>query len=91
MRAMRFTWSHPEPARRNGLITSYNLTCFSITPGRESFLTQVYTVDQLDSYTFIVPNFRPVTVYTCQVFAINSAGRGPAAETNITTPEDGED
>ena len=87
-RNVTFTWTLPLLADRNGNITSYNLTCISTTVGREAFLTRVYTPAESNRYT--LPGFRPNTMHSCRVFAINSAGRGPEADLTFTTLQDGE-
>ena len=86
-RNVTFTWLLPILTERNGIITSYNLTCVTTAIGREASLTRLYTVTESNLYT--LSGFRPATGYTCQVFAINSAGRGPEANATLTTFQDG--
>ena len=86
-RNVTFTWLLPVLTERNGNITSYNLTCVSTTTRREAVLTRVYPVAESNSYT--ITELKPDTSYTCQVFAINSVGRGPTANLSLTTQPDG--
>ena len=86
-RSITFSWDLPIITERNGNITSYNLTCVSTITGREAFLTRVYPVSESNAYT--LTGFKPATHYTCRVFAINSAGRGPEVAISRTAFEDG--
>ena len=81
-RNLTFMWLPPIITERNGVITSYNLTCVNTT-----FLTRVYQA--ADSNLYLLTGFKPFTHYSCRVFAINSAGRGPEANISLTTFEDG--
>ena len=75
-----FSWSPPPVALRNGVITSYTLSC-SPSP---SSLSQ--TPSQPGPLT--VAGFSPDTFYTCSVVASNSRGSGPPANTSFTTQQD---
>ena len=86
-RNLTFMWLPPIITERNGVITSYNLTCVNTTAGREAFLTRVYPATESNLY--LLTGFKPFTGYTCRVFAINRAGRGPQATISKTTFEDG--
>ena len=86
-RNVTFTWLLPILTERNGIITSYNITCVTTAIGRETSLTRVYMIVESNLYT--LSGFKPATGYTCQVFAINSAGRGPEANITLTTLQDG--
>ena len=69
---------------RNGRITGYNLTCFITDTSRIGQISDIYPPQ--DMYT--LSGFRPGTMYTCQVTAMNSAGSGPAANITAQAPED---
>ena len=47
----------------------------------------VFQPDDMNMYS--LSGFRVVTVYSCSVSAINSAGTGPSADLTITTGESG--
>ena len=79
-RQVNFSWSPPPVTQRNGVITSYTLSC-SPSP---SSLPQ----SPSQSGTLTVAGFSPDTSYTCSLVASNSYGSGPAANTSFTTLED---
>ena len=83
-RVIEFTWSPPEPTRRNGRITSYFLTC-SVSLNGDGRISGSYPPQE--SYT--LSGFRPGTQYTCRVIAMNAAGSGPPALTMPTSADDG--
>ena len=76
-RQVNFSWSPPPVTQRNGVITSYILSC-SPSP---SSLPQ----SPSQSGTLTVAGFSPDTSYTCSLVASNSQGSGPAANTSFTT------
>ena len=78
-REVVFSWSPPPVTQRNGVITSYNLSC-SLSP---SFLPQ-----QTPSGPLTVAGFTLDTAYSCSVVATNSQGSGPPATTSFTTQQD---
>ena len=79
-RQVTFSWSPPPVALRNGVITSYTLSC-SPSP---SSLPQ--SPSQPDPLT--VAGFSPDTSYSCSVVASNSRGSGPPANISFTTQQD---
>ena len=79
-RQVVFSWSPPPVAQRNGVITSYTLSC-SPSP---SSLPQ--SPSQSGSLT--VTGFSPDTSYSCSVVATNSQGSGPPANITFTTQQD---
>ena len=79
-RQVNFSWSPPPVTQRNGVITSYTLSC-SPSP---SSLPQ----SPSQSGPLTVAGFSPDTSYTCSVVANNSQGSGPAASISFTTLED---
>ena len=78
-REVMFSWFPPPVTQRNGVITSYNLSC-SPSP---SFLPQ-----QTPSGPLTVTGFTPDTAYSCSLVATNSQGSGPSATTSFTTQQD---
>ena len=76
-RQVNFSWSPPPVTQRNGVITSYTLSC-SPSP---------FSLPQSPSQsgTLTVAGFSPDTSYTCSLVASNSQGSGPAANTSFTT------
>lgn len=76
-----FSWDPLPILDRNGMIVSYSLACDS-TRGS---VTQLFSI----AGSFPVTGFWPDTVYRCNLWASNSAGRGPAVERSITTLDDG--
>ena len=82
-RNMTFSWSPPAPSLRNGVITSYSLSCVS-EGGRNSISNQ-YTA----AGTFTLGGFTPATSYNCSISARNSQGSGPATHRVVTTLDDG--
>ena len=79
-RQVNFSWSPPPVALRNGVITSYTLSC-SPSP---SSLPQ----SPSQPGTLTVAGFSPDTSYSCSVVASNSQGFGPPANTSFTTQQD---
>ena len=79
-RKVTVSWSPPPVALRNGVITSYTLSC-SPSP---SSLPQ--SPSQPGPLT--VAGFSPDTSYSCSVVASNSQGSGPPANTSFTTQQD---
>ena len=76
-RQVVFSWSPPPVAQRNGVITSYTLSCSPSLPQSPS-----------QAGALNVTGFSPDTAYTCSVVATNSEGSGPAATVNFTTQQD---
>ena len=79
-RQANFSWSPPPVALRNGVITSYTLSC-SPSP---SFLPQ----SPSQSGPLTVAGFSPDTSYFCSVLASNSVGSGPPVNITFTTLQD---
>ena len=79
-RQVTFSWSPPPVALRNGVITSYTLSC-SPSP---SSLPQ----SPSQPGTLTVSGFSPDTSYSCSVVASNSQGSGPPASISFTTQQD---
>ena len=79
-RQVNFSWSPPRVALRNGVITSYTLSC-SPSP---SSLPQ----SPSQSGPLTVAGFSPDTSYSCSVVANNGLGSGPPASTTFTTQQD---
>ena len=79
-RQVNFSWSPPPVALRNGVITSYTLSC-SPSPS-----TLPQSPSQPDPLT--VTGFSPDTSYSCSVVASNSQGSGPPASISFTTQQD---
>ena len=79
-RQVNFSWSPPPVALRNGVITSYTLSC-SPSP---SSLPQ----SPSQPGTLTVAGFSPNTSYSCFVVASNSRGSGPPANYSFTTQQD---
>ena len=73
-RHMIFSWTLPNALERNGVITSYSLSC-APESGGGSIISMQYT--QAGSST--LGEFIPATTYNCSIFASNSQGDGPAA------------
>ena len=82
-REMEFAWLPPEPTRRNGRITGYNLTCF-ITETGMGRISDIFEPRE----RYRLSGFRPARNYTCLVVAMNSAGSGPPANTTTKASED---
>ena len=80
-REVVFFWSPPPVTERNGVITSYTLSC-SPSP---SSLPQFPSSGPLT-----VAGFSPHTSYSCSLVASNTQGSGPPAPTSFTTLEDRE-
>ena len=83
-RDMLFIWQPPNSTLRNGLITSYSVTCFIQGTGTGQ-ISSVY----LPQESYRLSGFRPATQYNCRAVAVNSAGSGPPAEITLISPEDG--
>ena len=79
---MAFSWTPPNAAQRNGVISGYSLVCASQT-GVGS-ITMQYT----QAGTFILEGFSPASTYICSIFASNSQGNGPVAAMITSTLED---
>ena len=67
----------------NGVITGYKLQC---SGGREVFNRTVMG----SQTTTTLSGLLPYTNYSCSITAHTSVGGGPAAVTNVTTEQDGE-
>ena len=78
---MTFSWTPPNAAQRNGVITGYSLSCTPLTA--EGDITMQYTQDG----TFTLGGFTPSTTYNCSIFAINHQGNGQVASMIIITLE----
>ena len=81
-RQVTFSWSPPPVALRNGVITSYTLSC---SPSTYSLPLSPSQPDPLT-----VAGFSPDTSYSCSVVASNSHGSGPPANTSFATQQDRE-
>ena len=79
-RQVVFSWSPPPLTQRNGLITSYTLSC---SPSPSSL---PHSPSQSGLLT--VAGFSPDTSYSCSVVANNGLGSGPPALANFTTLQD---
>ena len=79
-RQVNFSWSPPPVALRNGVITSYTLSC---SPSPSSLLQSPSQPGPLT-----VAGFSPDTSYSCSVVASNSRGSGSPANTSFTTRQD---
>ena len=79
-RQVVFSWSPPPVTRRNGVITSYTLSCSPSpsSPPQSPSLSGPLTVT----------GFSPDTAYSCSVVATNSQGSGPPANITFTTQQD---
>ena len=79
-RQVVFFWSPPPVTQRNGVITSYTLSCFPSLSSPPQSPSQ--------SGPLTVTGFSPDTAYTCSVVATNSQGSGPPASITFTTQQD---
>ena len=79
-RMVVFSWSPPSVTQRNGLITSYTLSCFPSPSSLPQSPSQ--------SGPLTVTGFSPDTSYSCSVVASNSQGSGPSVNTTFTTSQD---
>ena len=79
-RQLVFSWSPPPVIQRNGVITSYTISCSPSPSSLPQFPSQ--------SGPLTVTGFYPNTFYSCSVVALNRRGPGPPAITNFTTQED---
>lgn len=78
---VQFSWSPPNGAIT--VVSNYTLTCVSRIIQVDS-VRAIYV--EAGSYT--LGGFRPSTEYSCSVFASNTVGRGPSANTNVTTMDE---
>ena len=79
-RQVTFSWSPPPVTQRNGVITSYTLSC---SPSPSSLPKSPFQAGPLT-----VAGFSPDSSYSCSVVATNSQGSGPPTNINITTLQD---
>ena len=79
-RQVVFSWSPPPTAHRNGVITSYTLSC-SPSPSSPPQSPSL-------SGSLTVTGFSPDTAYSCSVVATNSKGSGPPVNITFTTQQD---
>ena len=79
-RLVVFSWSPPPVTLRNGVITSYTLSC---SPSPSSLPRSPSQPGPLT-----VAGFSPDTSYSCSVVASNSVGSGPPANITLTTLQD---
>ena len=79
-RQVVFSWSPPPVTQRNGVITSYTLSC---SPSPSS-------LPQSPSHSgpLTVTGFSPDIAYSCSVVATNSRGSGPPANVTFTMQQD---
>ena len=84
-RELTFFWDLPPPTQRNGVITSYTVSC---SPDTETLPLVETTLPGVVGLT--VGGFRPFTEYMCTIVATNSQGSGPPATVTTMTNEDGE-
>ena len=80
-RVVVFSWSPPPVTHRNGVITSYTLSC---SPSLSSLPKS--TSSEQTSLT--VAGFSPGVSYSCSLAASNTQGSGPPANTSFTTLQD---
>ncbi|CAI8048273.1 Netrin receptor DCC [Geodia barretti] len=80
-REVVFSWSPPPLTERNGVITSYTLSC---SPSPSSLPHS--PTSQSGPQT--VAGFSPNTHYSCSLVASNTQGSGPPANTSFTTQQD---
>ena len=80
--SISLSWASPNLMDRNGVITSYTVTCRS-----SGVATVTMTYSAAGPYT--LGGFKPATRYTCDIVAANSAGMGPPESSTVTTSEDG--
>ena len=78
-REVVFSWSPPPVTERNGVITSYTLSC---SPSPSSLHQSP------SSGPLTVAGFSPHTRYSCSLVARNTQGSGPPASTSFTTLQD---
>ena len=79
-RTLNLSWSPPLFSQHNGVITSYNISCYG-----EDFQYSQRTTKTSGIFT----NLRPFTNYTCSVHAATVKGEGPAAVKSVVTSEEG--
>ena len=84
-RELTFFWDLPLPTQRNGIITSYTISC---SPDTETLPLVETTLPGVGGLT--VGGVRPFTEYTCAIVATNSQGTGPPATDISMTNEDSE-
>ena len=78
-RSLSLSWK--APVQPNGVITEYQLQC--------SGSGQVFNRTVMETTTTL-SGLLPYTNYSCSITAHTSAGGGPAANTSVTTLQDGE-
>ena len=83
-RQVVFTWSPPPVTQRNGVITSYTLSC---SPSPSSLPQSPSS----QSGSLTATGFSPNTLHSCSLAASNNQGTGPPAIKNFTTLEDCKD
>ena len=79
-RQVVFSWSPPPVTQRNGVITSYTLSCSPSPSSLPKFPSL--------SGSLTVTGFSPDTSYSCSVVATNSKGSGPPANITFPTQQD---
>lgn len=79
-RSLDLSWSPPPIFQRNGIITSYNISCYG-----EDFRYIANITENSKSFTKLMP----FTNYTCSVRAATIKGEGPAAVKSVVTNEEG--
>ncbi|CAI8015229.1 hypothetical protein GBAR_LOCUS9460 [Geodia barretti] len=80
-REVEFSWSPPPVTQRNGVITSYTISC---SPSPSSLPHS--PTSQSGPHT--VAGFSPNTHYSCSLVASNTRGSGPPANTSFNTQQD---
>ena len=83
-RELTFSWDLPLPTERNGIITSYTISC---SPDSATLPLVETTLPGEGGLT--VGGFMPFTEYNCAIVATNSQGSGPPATATTITNEDG--
>ena len=80
-RNITLSWTLPEENGRNGIITSYMVTCTDEDGVSTSLTTS--------GVTATVGGLSPYSPYVCSVSASTSAGAGPPVTASLTTATDG--
>ncbi|CAI7990133.1 Receptor-type tyrosine-protein phosphatase F [Geodia barretti] len=80
-RQVVFTWSPPPVTQRNGVITSYTLSC---SPSPSSLPQSPSS----QSGSLTATGFSPNTLHSCSLTATNSQGSGPPSIRIFITLED---
>ena len=80
-RQVVFTWSPPPVTQRNGVITSYTLSC---SPSPSSLPQSPSS----QSGSLTATGFSPNTLHSCSLTATNSQGSGPPSIRTFITLED---